>query len=206
MLKVGLTGGIASGKSTVAGVFEQLGAFVIDSDRITHELLEPGQSVHAAVVEAFGPQVVSAGGGIDRKALGSIVFGSEERRRVLERLVHPGVAQRQDQFFEEVAVRAPDAVAIVDAALMIETGSYRKYDRLVVVSCSALQQHQRLKSRGLADGDIEARIKAQMPLEEKRKYADYVIDNSGTLDQTRRQVKIVWEELKALATKAHGVE
>ena len=198
MLTVGLTGGIASGKSTVAQLFEELGCHVVDSDRITHELLEPGQSVYDAVVEEFGSGIVKADGSIDRRALGSIVFGNPELRRVLNSLVHPGVAERQQSFLDEVAARAADAIGIVDAALMIETGSYKNYDRIIVVSCSVGQQHERLKARGLSDEDIEARIASQMPLAEKLQYADSVIDNSGMLDETRRQVERVWNELREL--------
>lgn len=199
MLSVGLTGGIGSGKSSVVRMFAELGARVIDSDEITHELLEPGQAVHDTVVSEFGPGIVAPDGSIDRKALGAIVFNDPELRRALNALVHPTVVRRQDEFLRNARAEDPNAVAIVDAALMIETGSYRKYDRLVLVLCSRSQQHARLQARGLSDAEIEARISAQMPLEDKVTYADFVIDNSGTLDATRRQVEEVWARLRELA-------
>ena len=200
MLSVGLTGGIASGKSTVAAMFQELGCHVIDSDQITHELLEPGQAVYEAVVGAFGPGILGPGGQIDRKALGAIVFRDPQQRQVLNGLVHPGVARRQEEFLGQVAKADPDGIAIVDAALMIETGSYRRYDRVVVVGCEPSEQRRRLRLRGrLTPGEIEARIESQMPLDEKVRYAGYVIDNSGSLEETRRQVRQVWEEMRTLA-------
>lgn len=202
MLSVGLTGGIASGKSTVAGMFRELGAHVVDSDEITHELLEPGQAVHRAVVGEFGDRIVLPDGRIDRRVLGAIVFGDSARRDVLNGLVHPGVAERQEAFLRRVQIEHPDGVAIVDAALMIETGSYRRYDRVVVVSCPVAEQRRRLEARGLTEAGIDARIASQMPLSEKARYADYVIDNSGNLDETRLRVRDVWTELRGLAVSA----
>jgi dephospho-CoA kinase len=199
MLKVGLTGGIASGKSTVREMFREMGAHVVDSDAITHALLEPGQAVHAAVVNEFGPAVVDAEGRIDRRALAEIVFPDPSRRETLNRLVHPGVAAAQQEFLAGVASEHPNGVAIVDAALMVETGSYRRYDRVVVVSCPLSEQRRRLRERGLGDSEIDERVAAQMPLAEKLRVADYVIDNSGDLEATRKQVEAVWSELRRLA-------
>lgn len=201
MLKVGLTGGIASGKTTVGEMFRGLGARLVDSDRITHELLAPGQAVHDAVVGEFGPSVVDREGRIDRRALGAIVFADPSRREVLNRLVHPAVAERQDAFLARAAREDPGGVAIVDAALMIETGSYRRYDRVIVVSCPVEEQRHRLRARGLGDAQIEGRLAAQMPLEQKVRVADFVIDNSGDLASTRARVAQVWTELVRLASE-----
>lgn len=202
MLKVGLTGGIASGKSTVGEMFRELGAHLIDSDQITHALLEPGQDVHAAVVAEFGPAILDSEGRIDRRALGAVVFADPARREALNRLVHPAIARRQETFLARVASEDPGAVAIVDAALMIETGSYRRYDRVIVVSCPVEEQRRRLRAKGLDDGQIEGRLSAQMPLEEKLRVADFVIDNSGDLASTRASVEGVWTELVRLASEA----
>lgn len=202
MLKVGLTGGIASGKTTVAVMFRELGAHLIDSDTITHELLEPGQDVYDAIVREFGAGVVLSHGRIDRRALGSIVFEDPARRAALNQLMHPAIAARQEAFLAEVGREDPDGVAIVDAALMIETGSYRRYDRIVVVSCPPEVQRDRLKARGLSDREIDARIRAQMPLDKKVRFADYVIDNSDDIGRTRSQVRQVWAELRSLAASA----
>jgi dephospho-CoA kinase len=135
MLKVGLTGGIGSGKSTVSAMFRDLGARVVDSDEIVHTLLTPGEPVHQAVVSVFGPAILGGDGRIDRAALGRIVFADAGRRETLNSIVHPEVGRRQEAFLEKAGREAPDGVAIVDAALMIETGSYRRYDRIVVVRC-----------------------------------------------------------------------
>lgn len=199
MLKVGLTGGIASGKSTVSTILEELGGHVIDADTITHELLGPGQQVSEAVVREFGDGIVGQDGRIDRRLLGAIVFDDPRRRAVLNALIHPEVARRQEEFLARVAREDPRGVAIVDASLMIETGSYTRYERIVVVSCPEHEQRRRLRDRGLSADQIDARLRAQMPLADKVRYADYVIDNSGSIDDTRRQVREVWDELSLLA-------
>ena len=201
MLKVGLTGGIATGKTVVGSMFVELGCRLIDSDRITHEVLEPGEEVHQDVVREFGTGILDGDGRIDRSILGSIVFNDRERREVLNRLVHPAVLRRQEEFFEEVAREDLDAVAMVDAALMIETGSYTRYDFLVVVVCTLEQQRQRLLERtGLDETEVELRIRSQMTSEEKARYADFLIDNSGSLESTREQVRTAYEQLRTAAT------
>jgi dephospho-CoA kinase len=180
-------------------MFRDLGGHLIDSDRITHELLEPGQAVHASIVREFGGTILGPGGTIDRRLLGAIVFGDPERRAMLNALIHPVVADRQEAFLDQVSREDPNGVAIVDAALMIETGSYRRYDCVVVVGCGPEEQRRRLATRGLTPDQIRQRLEAQMPFEEKVRYADYVIDNSGSLVATRRRVEEVWAELRVLA-------
>lgn len=200
MLKVGLTGGIASGKSTVSAMFRDLGCHVLDSDAITRELFEPGTSVNAAVAERFGPQVVGKDGRIDRKVLGEIVFNSPQLRQILNSLVHPAIKQHQSEFLARVGGSDTRAVAIVEAALMVEVGTYGDYDKLIVVIASPSVQRERLRLRsGLTAEQIESRIASQMPMEEKIKVADFVIDNSGDLEATRRQVERVYEQLRSAA-------
>jgi dephospho-CoA kinase len=200
MLKVGLTGGIASGKSTVSRMFEQLGCKVIDSDRITRQLFEPGNSVNAAVGEAFGPQVVAPDGSIDRKVLGELVFESAALRERLNGIVHPAIKARQSEFLANVAAEDSHAVAIVEAALIVEVGTYKNYDKVIVVTCPPTIQRQRLRERsGLTPEQIETRIASQMPMEEKVKVADFVIDNSGDIASTRQQVEEVYRQLRAIA-------
>ena len=201
MLRVGLTGGIATGKSTVGQMFVELGCHLIDSDVITHQLYEPGQPMHAAIVEAFGPGVVASNGTIDRKVLGEIVFGDPQARAKLNSLMHPAIVQRQQEWFREIEAIDPDGIGIVGATLMIEAGTYRNYDKLVVITCSIEEQKRRLRQRShLSEDQIEARLRSQMPTEEKVKYADYVIDNSGDLAKTRSQVTEVHSQLRKMGS------
>jgi len=201
MLRVGLTGGIASGKSTVSSMFEKLGAHVLDSDRITRELFRQGTAVNAAVTAAFGPTVVASDGSIDRKTLGEIVFGNPELRQKLNSLVHPAIKERQLQFLEQLGARDPHAVGIIEAALMVEAGTYSDYDKLIVVTCSPAVQRERLRARSkLTTEQIEARIASQMPMEDKVRVADFVVDNSGDLEKTRRQVEKIHEQLRKLSS------
>ena len=202
MLRVGLTGGIATGKTTVGKMFVELGCPVIDSDGITHQLFEPGQSVNAAVVQAFGERVLAANGTINRKVLGEIVFNDPAARAQLNALVHPAVIRRQQEWLKEIEAKDPAGIGIVDAALMIESGNYKNYDKLIVVTCSPEVQKERLLQRSaLSEEQAEARIRAQMPMEEKVKRADYVVDNSGDLDETRRQVREIHSKLRAHAAR-----
>jgi dephospho-CoA kinase len=197
MLRVGLTGGIATGKSTVGRMFVELGCHLIDSDEITHELFEPGQEVHAAVIQAFGPSIVTTDGTIDRKILGEIAFKDPAARAKLNSLVHPAIIRRQQEFLAEVERKDPTGIGIVSAALMVEIGTYKNYDKVIVVSCPPEIQRARLRHRsGLSDEQIENRIASQMPMVDKVKYGDYVIDTSGDLKETRRQVEDINSRLR----------
>jgi len=192
VLKIGLTGNIAVGKSRAAGRFSELGAVVIDADRVSRELMEPEAPVYFRVTEAFGPEILRGDGTIDRRRLGSIVFASEEKRRLLESIVHPAIG---DAIARKIAENTADIV-IVDAALMIETGGYKGYDRLIVVACSPAAQLARLMARdGLTESEAMARIAAQMPTYEKIRFADYVIDASGSLESTLEQVDGIYRKL-----------
>lgn len=199
MLRVGLTGGIATGKSTVGLMFVELGCHLIDADHISHQLFQEGEAVYKAVIQAFGERILSADRTINRKALGEIVFNDPEARTKLNQLVHPAVVQRQRDWLNEMEARDPGGISIVDATLMIEVGTYKNYDKVIVVTCRPEIQKQRLRTRsGLSEEEIEARVRSQMPLEEKVKYADFVIDNSGDLPDTRRQVEQVNSKLRAV--------
>ncbi len=199
MLRAGLTGGIATGKSTVGLMFVELGCHLIDSDRITHELFEPGHPVNREVAAAFGDRVTGPDGRIDRSVLGGIVFEDPQARAKLNAIVHPAVIARQQEWLRQMEAADPHGIAIVDAALMIEIGTYRNYDKVIVVTCAPGIQQQRLRLRsGLSEEQIERRIASQMPMAEKTKFADFVIDNSGGLPETRRQVQEVYEKLRRL--------
>jgi dephospho-CoA kinase len=201
MVKVGLTGGLASGKTFVAGVFERLGCRVAYADRMGHETLEPGGEAYHDVIRTFGPSIVAENGSIDRKKLGAIVFAQNSRLDELNALIHPHVFRRQEAFFAEVERADSKAVAVVEAAIMIETGSYKRYDKLVLAACPPEVQIRRYMHReGASEAQARARLDRQMPLDEKRKYADYVIDTSGTKVDTERQVRDVYAILKELAS------
>ncbi len=203
MLRVGLTGGIACGKTTVARMFAELGIPVLEADRVAHALLEPGQPAYAAVVAEFGPQVLRADGTVDRGRLGEIVFADRNRLERLNQLVHPGVQEAIEHWFAEQAGRGA-RVALVEAALLVEAGYHHQLDRLIVVWCRPEQQRERLLARGLSPQQAEQRIAAQMPLEEKCRLADDVVDCSGSLEQTRRQVGVLAAQLTALAAAPPG--
>ena len=198
MLRVGLTGGLASGKSTVAAFFRELGAFHVDADLIAHELLAPGGDATEAVVARFGRGILGVGEAIDRKALAAIVFADPKALADLNALVHPKV---RAEIARRIAAHAAHAnpkspVALIDAALLVETGMHRDLDALIVVSCGAATQIARAVARGgLTEDEARSRIAAQAPLADKRAAADYVIDNEGSLDETKRQVAAVWASL-----------
>ena len=194
MLRVGLTGNIAVGKSSVAARFAELGAAVIDADHVSRELMSPGKPVYFRVAEAFGQDILCCDGTIDRRKLGSVVFISKEKRRLLEGIVHPLI---RDAITGKIAESMKTStIVIVEAALMIETGGYKEYDRLIVVSCPPAVQLARLTSRdGLTEIDALARISAQMPSDVKIRFADHVIDTSGTLMSTTEQTDAVYRKL-----------
>jgi dephospho-CoA kinase len=197
VLSVGLTGGIACGRSTVCSVMEGLGACVVDMDEVAHRLMEPGGAAVPEIRAAFGPQVVSDAEGIDRKKLGGIVFRDREARSRLEAILHPMILAESDRVIGEFARRHGSVVAVSDGAVLIETGGYRRYDRLVVVVCDPRLQLERLMARdGLSETEARARIDAQMPVDRKRSYADYLIDTSGSLAETEAKATDVYRKLQ----------
>ena len=202
MLIVGLTGGIASGKSLVARLFKDLGAHLIDADKIVHELLEPEQRAWEEVLAYFGADVQSPNKSIDRRKLGEIVFTDPKKRAWLNQCLHPKVFEAFTMQVKHLSMRQPDAVVVLDAALLIETGYHKKVDKVVVVYTDEEQQLKRLMERDqFTHEQAMARIRSQMPLSEKRLHADYVIDNTGTRQDTERQARAIFDELKREAEK-----
>jgi len=196
MLHVGLTGNIASGKSTAARVFVELGARIIDADVIAHALLEPQTETYKKVVERFGRGIVKVDGTINRVKLGEIVFHDAAQRNLLNGIVHPEVRTEVLRQIFELEKDSTGGIIIIDAALMVESGFYKLYDRLIVVFCHPALQLARLISRdGLSIPEARARMAAQMPVEEKLQVANYNIDTSGTLRRTREQIEAVYRDL-----------
>lgn len=200
MLVVGLTGGICSGKSTVAAMFARLGAAVIDADRVAHELQEPGQPLYEAIVSAFGREVVGEDGRIDRRKLGAMVFADPKARARLEDILHPAIVEECERRIQEAGTSGA-AVCLLDAALLIESGRQARFDMVILVEASEAVQIDRLMARmGLSRDEALQRIRLQMPREEKRRHASLVIENGGPLEETERQVKAAWERLSAEAS------
>jgi len=195
VLLVGLTGGIGSGKSTVARMLEERGAVVFDADALAREAVAPGTRGHDAVVERFGANVLAPGGELDREALASIVFADPAARRDLESIVHPEVRRLFAQGCE--AYQGSDRVVVFSAPLLVETGMHTAFEVLVVVSAPVHTQVERLlRDRGMSEEQVRARIAAQAPLEEKAAVADVLVDNDGTLDDLRVRVDRLWNDLR----------
>ena len=209
MLKVGLTGGIAVGKSVVGEMFAALGVHVIQADEIAHQLMQPGEAVYQEVVEHFGSGILSADGSVNRARLAELAFGAPDqasRVKELNQIVHPGVIRRQEEWMASAGRRDPHAIAMVEAALILEAGMAKSFDRLVVVTCQPEQRIERWAQRLKVDQEtarreVSRRMAAQLPDEEKIEVADYVIDNSGSPDETARQAKTIHAELKKEAAK-----
>lgn len=200
MLVAGLTGGMACGKSFVARAFAELGCHVIEADELGHQVLERGGEAYDAVVAEFGPGILDADGRIERSQLAARVFGDPAALERLNRIVHPAVHARALQTIAEVRAREPHAVVIYVAAILIESGGSRIVDKIVVVTCDAATQMERALERPGATGEsVQARLKRQMPIEEKKKFADYVIETNGTKEDTLRQTELVFRELRRLA-------
>jgi dephospho-CoA kinase len=201
MLKLGLTGGIASGKSLVSRMFVELGAHCIDADQIAHELARPGEKVYDQVVQSFGEEILNPDKTVNRAKLAELAF-DKRRPRIYElnRLMHPEVIKRYESWMEEIRGREPDAIAILEAALVLEAGLRRRFDRIVVVTCKPQQRIERWAQRHSLDFEtakveVTRRMMAQAPDEAKIQAADYVIDNSGSVEETRKQVENVYQVL-----------
>jgi dephospho-CoA kinase len=200
MLKVGLTGSIAVGKSFVLSVLAELGGHVIDADEIAREVVEPGTEGLKSVRDAFGKGVLNDDATLNRAKLGAIVFADETERAKLNSLLHPLIIAAQDHRIREIESHDPNGIVIIDAALMIESGGYRRLDKLIVVHCRPEIQLQRLMSRdGLSREAAERRINSQMPQEQKKTYADFLIDTSDDFENTRAQVATVYDQLKQVS-------
>ena len=198
MLRVGLTGGIASGKSTVGRALAGMGCLLIRADELGHQVLLPGGEAYAGAVAEFGQEILNGDGSIDRRKLAALVFRDPAQLAKLNALVHPPVRTRTRQLIEAFAATHPHGLVIVEAAIMIETGSFRDYDQLIVAVCGREQQMERAVSRdGITREEVLERLSRQMPLEEKVQYADYVIDTSGAREDTLVRVREVYHSLVA---------
>ncbi|HEY0365816.1 MAG TPA: dephospho-CoA kinase [Pyrinomonadaceae bacterium] len=200
MLRVGLTGSIGVGKSFVASVFVELGCHVLDADQTAREVVMPGTPGLKALTEAFGEGILNPDGTLNRKQLGALVFANEPERRRLNQILHPFIIARQDEILNAWEAEDPHGIGIVDAALMIESGGYKRFDKLIVVHCRPDVQLDRLMLRdNLSRDEALRRINSQMPQEEKQKYADYLIDTSNGFELTRDQAAHVYQALTKAA-------
>ncbi len=196
MLRVGLTGSIGVGKSFVASVFVELGCHVLDADQTAREVVMPGTPGLKALTDAFGEEILNTDGSLDRKRLGTLIFADQSQRERLNHILHPFIIARQDEILNAWEAEDPDGIGIVDAALMIESGGYKRFDKLIVVHCRPEVQLERLMLRDkLSRDEALRRINSQMPQEEKQKFADYLIDTSDGFDLTREQTVRVHEML-----------
>ena len=199
MLRVGLTGGLACGKTFVGEALAGYGCLLIQADELGHAVLEPGGEAYNAVVGEFGREILTSDGHIDRLLLAARVFGHPERLERLNTLVHPPVVRQEEELIAEFAAREPHGIAVVEAAILIETGSHKRFDKLILVTCSEEQQMERaLRREGAVAEDVRARLSRQMPLAEKREFADFVIDTSGEKPETLRQTRAVYEALRSI--------
>jgi dephospho-CoA kinase len=207
MLKVGLTGGIASGKSVVGEMFVALGAHLVQADHIAHSLMNPGEAVYNEVVRHFGREILNPDGSVNRSRLAEAAFSrpgadqASSRIADLNRIVHPAVIRSQEEWMHAVSLQDPVGMAIVEAALLIEAGAAERFDRLIVVTCTMEQRVERFARRQKVDletarAEVTRRMAAQLPDEKKVEAADYVVDNSGSLEQSQKQVQQVWNKLQ----------
>ncbi len=198
MLKAGLTGGLATGKSFVGQALADLGCRLIKADELGHQVIEPGGEAYDDVVREFGRGILNDRGEIDRRRLAAEVFDKPGRLELLNSLVHPPVIRRENEMVNQAVSADPNAIVVVEAAILIETGHYRSYDKLVLTVCEEEQQVERAMERGDSREEVLARMRSQMPLAQKRRFADYVIDTSGSKEDTLRQVREVYNLLRSI--------
>jgi dephospho-CoA kinase len=197
MLIVGLTGGVASGKTAVSGALKREGAYIIDADQIARELVQPHQPAWDELIRVFGRKILQEDGFIDRKQLAEKIFGDPEQRKVLNQILHPRIEEEMDRRTKEIEQKDPHAIVVIDAPLLVELGAHRKVDTLVVVTSTPGQQIERLKERdGRSADEAEGIFTAQMPVEEKAKLADIVIRNEGSIEELERKTRGVFQQLK----------
>jgi len=202
VLKIGLTGSIAVGKSFVCEVFRGLGCYVLDADKTARAVVAKGTEGLAEIVRHFGAAVLATDGELDRKKMGSIVFGNTQKRELLNSIIHPRVIETQNQWIAEVEEIDPKGIAVIDAALMIESGGYVRFDKLIVVWCEPAIQLKRLMLRdNLSEMEARQRIAAQMPQDEKKRFADYLIDTSDGFADARKKAADVFRKLKPPSLK-----
>jgi dephospho-CoA kinase len=200
MLKVGLTGGMACGKSFIAVTLRDLGCHIIEADEVAREVIAPGGEAYDEVLEVFGADLLDEHKNIDRIMLADRVFTDPERLEKLNSIVHPAVRVRALRDFDEIEARDPLGIVVYVAAILIESGAYREVDKIIVVTCTREQQIERALHRsGATEAGVLARLERQMPLEKKREFADFIIDTSGEKEDTVRQTELVYEQLRRLA-------
>jgi dephospho-CoA kinase len=200
MLIVGLTGGVASGKTAVSQVLKEEGAYIIDADQIARELVQPHQPARKELIRAFGQEILQEDGSIHRKKLARKVFADPEQRKRLNRILHPRIRKEMDRRAKEIGQGDPEAIVVIDGPLLVELGDHHKMDKLIVVTSTRSQQLERLKDRDGANREEALRmVSAQMPLEEKLKFADIVIRNEGSLEETKKRAREVFKVLKKIS-------
>jgi len=200
MLIVGLTGGVASGKTAVSQVLKEEGAYIIDADQIARELVQPQKPAWNELIKAFGQEILQEDGSIQRKKLADKVFVDPKQRKLLNQILHPRIKEEMDRRTKEIGEKDPQAIVVIDAPLIVELGDHREMDKLIVVTSTQTQQIERLKDRDRTNTEEALRIvSSQMPLEEKLKFADYVIRNEGSMEETKKRAKEVYQELKKVA-------
>lgn len=198
MIRIGLTGGMGTGKATVARIFRRLGAFVIDADSLAREVIRPGRPVWREIVAAFGGGILKADGSVNRRGLAAIVFSDESRLRMLNSIVHPPVIRAMERKLARMRSEGKYPAAVVNAPLLFEAGLEGAFDAIVVVTCPREEQIRRCVERdGFSEEEIESRLRMQIPLAEKVRRADYVIDNGGSREKTEEQVRQVWRRVLA---------
>lgn len=203
MFIAGLTGSIATGKTTVSAILKDLGAFIVDADRAARDVVTPGMPAWERIVRIFGPEILHATGEIDRERLGRLVFNDAQMRAMLEEIVHPPVMHRMDEQITAIGAESADAVVILDVPLLIETGMHRGVHEVIVVYCPEDEQIRRLVVRdALSRDEALARVRSQLSIEEKKRLASMLIDNSGTREETRKQAERMFAVLRQKARAA----
>jgi dephospho-CoA kinase len=205
MLVVGLTGGVASGKTSIARILGEEGAYLIDADQIARDLVQLDTPAWRELVKVFGKGILQEDGTIHRKRLAAKVFSDPEQRNLLNKILHPRIGAEINKRAKEIGQKDPDAIVVIDGALLIEIGAHREMDKVIVVATTEKQQIDRLKQRdGVDQKEAQRILSSQMPLDEKIKVADYIIRNEGSFEETRRRVKEVFKELKSIAFQRRG--
>jgi dephospho-CoA kinase len=200
MLIVGLTGGVASGKTAVSQILKEEGAYIINADQIARELVLPHKPAWSELIRAFGQEILQEDGSIQRKKLADKVFADPKQRKFLNQILHPRIKEEMDRRAKEIGEKDPEAIVVIDAPLIIELGDHREMDKLIVVTSTQPQQIERLKDRDGTNPEEALRIvSSQMPLKEKLKFADYVIRNEGSMEETKKRAKEIFQELKKVA-------
>jgi dephospho-CoA kinase len=196
---------VASGKTAASQALKEEGAYVIDADQVSRELVQPHTSTWNELIRVFGEDIVQKDGSIDRKKLAARVFSDGAQRKLLNQILHPRIREEMERRTKEIGQRDPEAIVVIDAALLVELGDYREMDKVIVVTSTEKQQVERLKDRdGMDPEDARKILSSQMPLEEKLKAADFVIRNEGSLEEMRRKAKEIFQELKSIAVQKKG--